>query len=149
MPTHYSGTPQQVLALDTAIKLTRAAASLEACLFEGAFLEGLTPSQFLVLDALYHLGPLSQGEVSRKVFKSTGNITLVLDNLEKRAYLRREREQRDRRVVTLHLTPGGELVIRRVLPQVAARLSALMSALSPQQQQTLADLCRTLGLSLG
>ena len=48
MPTHYSGTPQQVLALDTFIKFTRASATLESFLYQNKVLEGLTPGQSVV-----------------------------------------------------------------------------------------------------
>jgi MarR family 2-MHQ and catechol resistance regulon transcriptional repressor len=148
MPTHYSGSPQQVLALDTFIKLTRAANSLQTRIFQGESFEGLTHSQFSVLEVLFHLGPLSQGELSTRLLKSTGNMTLVLDNLEKRGLVRREREREDRRVVTLHLTPTGELTIRRIFPQVAAAITAQFTALTPEEQGTLAQLCKKLGKGL-
>ncbi len=148
MPTHYSGTPQQVLALDTFIKFTRASATLESFLYQNKVLEGLTPSQFGVLETLYHLGPLCQGELSGKLYKSTGNMTLVLDNLEKRGLVRREREREDRRLVTVHLTPTGELTIRRIFPQVAAQITAQLNALTAEEQETLGQLCKKLGKGL-
>lgn len=148
MPTHYSGTSQQVLALDTFIKFTRAISTLETHLYQSDTFEGLTPSQFGVLETLYHLGPLCQGELSSKLLKSTGNMTLVLDNLEKQGLVRRERESEDRRLVTVHLTPTGELTIRRIFPQVAAQITALLSALTAEEQETLGQLCKKLGKSL-
>lgn len=147
MPTHFSGSPRIGLALDTFIKLTRAAACLEALVFSAENLEGPTPSQFSVLEALHHLGALSQGELSKKIFRSTGNMTLVLDNLEKQGLVRRQRESEDRRRVTIHLTPSGELLIRRIFPQVAAVIADQMSALDPEQQELLGNLCKTLGKS--
>lgn len=145
MPTHFSGSPRTVLALDSFIKLTRAAAGLETRVFSANNLEGLTPSQFFVLEALYHLGALSQGEVSKKVSRSTGNMTLVLDNLEKQGLVRRQRESEDRRRVTIHLTPTGELLIRRIFPQVAAAILDGMSVLDPDEQEQLGNLCKKLG----
>ena len=105
MPTHYQGSPQAVQALDTFIKFTRAANAFEARLFAHQEIEDLTPSQFGILETLLHLGPLCQGEVSAKLLKSTGNVTLVLDNLEKRGLVRRVRETEDRRMVKIYLTP--------------------------------------------
>lgn len=145
MPTHFSGSPRIGQALDAFIKLTRAAASIESLAFSPENLGGLTPSQFCVLEALYHLGALSQGELSKKVSRSTGNMTLVLDNLEKHGLARRQRESEDRRRVTIHLTPQGELLIRRIFPQVAAAIADQMSALDPEQQEQLGNLCRMLG----
>ncbi len=45
---------------------------------------GLTESQFGVLDSLFHLGPMKQKEIGKKILKSGGNITMVINNLEKR-----------------------------------------------------------------
>jgi MarR family 2-MHQ and catechol resistance regulon transcriptional repressor len=145
MPTHYHGNPQFVLALDTFIKFTRASQALENRLFQKNILEDLTHSQFGVLETLYHLGPLCQGELSSKLLKSTGNITLVLDNLEKRGLVRRERSLEDRRMVTLHLTHAGNQLIERVFPLMADAITQEFSILSPEEQRTLGNLCRILG----
>ena len=64
MPTHHQGTPEEVRALDTWIKLTRAVDSFGNRLSSRRTLHDLTVSQFGVLEALYHLGPLRQGEIS-------------------------------------------------------------------------------------
>lgn len=145
MPTHYQGSPQEVLALDTFIKLTRAVNSLEAHLARGRTLGDLTPSQFGTLEALYHLGTMCQGEISAKLLKSTGNLTLVLDNLEKRGLVRRERDTEDRRMVKVSLTERGrELIVQR-LPQHVAAIVAAMNILTPEEQIALGNLCRKLG----
>ena len=99
MPTHYEGTPQEVLALNAFIKLTRATDSLLARLARREAFGDLTPRQFGVLESLYHLGPMRQGEISAKLLTSGGNITLVVENLEKGGLVRRERSLEDRRVV--------------------------------------------------
>ena len=85
MPTHYHGTPDEIRALDTWIKLTRAVDSFGARLADAGTCADVTISQFGVLEALHHLGPLRQGEISAKLLRSGGNITLVVDNLEARA----------------------------------------------------------------
>jgi DNA-binding MarR family transcriptional regulator len=92
MPTYHKGTPQEVQALDTFIKLTRATDSLQARLARRETFGDLTPRQFGVLETLYHLGPMRQGEICAKLLKSGGNITLVVDNLEKRGLVRRQRD---------------------------------------------------------
>ncbi|MDD5369445.1 MAG: MarR family transcriptional regulator [Anaerolineaceae bacterium] len=145
MPTHYTGDPQNTLALDTFIKFTRASNMLESRLFGSAALEGLTPSQFGVLETLYHLGPLCQGALSAKQLKSTGNITLVLDNLEKRGLVVRERETFDRRMVTICLTPAGEQLIQLVFPRMVEAISHEFGVLSPEEQATLGSLSKILG----
>lgn len=146
MPTHYRGTEQEILALNTFIKLTRAVDSLETRLTRCGSLQNLTMSQFGVLEMLYHLGPLSQGVISEKMLKSGGNITLVIDNLEKRGWVRRLRDTKDRRVVMVFLTPAGEERIRQVLPGHIAAIVAEMNMLTPEEQALLGRLCQKLGL---
>ena len=68
---------------------------------------GLTISQFGVLEALHHKGPLCQRDIAVKILKSTGNITLVIDNLEKQGLVTRERTSEDRRYLTIRLTGQG------------------------------------------
>ena len=111
MPTHYQGTPEEILALDTWIKLTRAADSFGPRLADHGTCSDVTVSQFGVLEALHHLGPLRQGEISAKLLRSGGNITLVVDNLEARGLVQRTREANDRRVVSVSLTEAGEALI--------------------------------------
>ena len=148
MPTHYDGKPDEILALDTYIKLNRATDSFEDRLHERSSMGGLTPSQFSVLEALLHLGSMCQGELSRKLLRSTGNMTLVIDNLEKRGLVRRERSSEDRRMITIVLTPTGKERIEQVFPQHASIITDEMSVLSPAEQVELGRLCRKLGLSV-
>jgi MarR family 2-MHQ and catechol resistance regulon transcriptional repressor len=107
---------------------------------------GLSVSQFGVLEAIYHLGPLSQSEIAKKVLKSTGNITLVIDNLEKRDLVKRERQEEDRRYYAVRLTTKGRKLISGTFPRHAAKIVEEMGALSSAEQEALGKLCRKLGL---
>jgi MarR family 2-MHQ and catechol resistance regulon transcriptional repressor len=145
MPTHYDGTPQEVRALNAFIKLTRATESLAARLYRRGTLGGLTTRQFGVLESLYHLGPLRQGEISAKLLKSGGNVTLVVDNLLKRGLVHRERDMDDRRVVVVSLTEMGRELIARIFPDHVAAIVKEMSILTSEEQKALGRLCRILG----
>jgi len=145
MPTHYSGTREEVLALNTFIKLTRATESLLARLAQRNTHPGLTTSQFGVLETLYHLGPMCQSELGGKLLKSGGNITLVIDNLEKHGLVRRQRGIEDRRFITVSLTDAGRKLIAEVFPGHVQAITEGLSALSSEEQQELGDLCRKLG----
>ncbi len=148
MPTHYPGSPEQIRALNAYIRLTRAVEALSARLLSGEKLEGLTVSQLGVLDALLYLGPMCQKDLAGKILKSSGNLTLVIDNLEKRGLVQRTRQAEDRRFVSICLTEAGRALIERVMPRHTAEITAVMSALTPEEQQTLGELCKKLGLSL-
>ena len=149
MPNHYPGTPDEVRALDAYVKLARAASAVERSVNDHLSDATLTPSQFGVLEALHHLGPLSQGVLARTILTSPGNLTTVLDRLEARGLLRRRRDQHDRRVVLAQLTPDGEALVAELMPRHVARVVATFAALAPDEQAQLARLLRTLGLAQG
>lgn len=145
MPTHYTGTRAEMRTLDTFIKLTRCTNSLLARLGERNTVGDLTWSQFAVLEALYHLGHMTQGEISAKVLKSGSNITTVIDNLERDGYVRRERDENDRRVIHVHLTEAGSGKVEAILPGHVAALVEEFKVLSVSEQETLGELCKKLG----
>jgi MarR family 2-MHQ and catechol resistance regulon transcriptional repressor len=148
MPTHFEGPECQVLALDTMIKLSRATNSLLARLARRNTYGELTESQFGTLEALYHLGPMSQTEICGKLLKSSGNTTLVVDNLEKHGLVQRRRDENDRRVIMVQLTDAGRELIANIFPAHAAAVSEEMSVLSAEEQRQLGELCRKLGKGL-
>ena len=145
MGTHHRGPAFEVRALDTFIKLSRASDTIGVHAQASYSETGLTTSQFGTLEALYHLGPLCQTEIGKKILRSSGNITLVIDNLEKRGLVRREREGEDRRRVSVQLTPEGRTLIGRVFPEHASIVATAFSALTPEEQEELARLCKKLG----
>ncbi|MCS7072008.1 MAG: MarR family transcriptional regulator [Anaerolinea sp.] len=146
MGTHYRGSADEIRALDAYIKLMRAADSVFQRTNGHLAEHSLTPTQFAVLEALYHLGTLSQIELARKLLKSTGNITTVLQHLEARGLVCRQRCASDQRVVEVSLTDAGRAAIERILPDHVRRITADLSVLTPAEQETLAALCRKLGL---
>ena len=146
MPTHYQGPPNEVRALDTFIKLVRAAGSVIARTSRPLSSSGLTVGQFGVLETLLHLGPLHQCELARKHLQSGGNITMIVDNLEKAGLVRRERLPEDRRYVQVHLTDMGRERIAEIFPRQARNITEQLSVLTAPEQEDLARLCRKLGL---
>lgn len=145
MPTHFSGTPEEVLALDTFIKLTRANNSVAARIAHHDTYSDLSVSQFGTLEAIYHLGTMSQTEICGKLLKSGGNTTLVIDNLEKRGLVQRRRDPEDRRVMMVELTEAGLALIRSIFPRHAQVVAEEMAVLSPEEQRQLGELCKKLG----
>ena len=148
MPTHFEGSQEQVLALDTMIKLTRATNSLMSRLARRNTHPDLSESQFGTLEALYHLGPMSQTEICSKLLKSGGNTTLVVDNLERHGLVERHRDHQDRRVVMVALTPHGAELISSIFPNHAAAVADELSVLTPEEQHQLGELCKKLGKGL-
>jgi MarR family 2-MHQ and catechol resistance regulon transcriptional repressor len=145
MPTHFTGSRAAMRTLDTFIKLTRCTDSLHTRLAERSSIGDLTFSQFAVLEALYHLGPMTAGQVSHKILKSGSNLTTVIDNLERAGLVRRERDAKDRRVIHIHLTEAGTSKLEAVFPGHVAALVEEFSVLSAKEQETLGELCKKLG----
>jgi MarR family 2-MHQ and catechol resistance regulon transcriptional repressor len=148
MPTHYQGSPEAQLALTTYIKLARAADSVSHRINAHLADVNLTISQFGVLESLYHLGPMFQKDLAAKILKSTGNITLVIDNLAKRGLVERVRSEQDRRYIRIHLTPTGETLIADFFPQHVDVVMREFAALTPEEQKILGKLSKKLGLGV-
>jgi MarR family transcriptional regulator, 2-MHQ and catechol-resistance regulon repressor len=148
MPTHYKGSAREARALDTFIKLTRAMETLGSELQRHLASYEITLPQLAVLEALLHLGPMSQGELGRKLLRSNPNMTALLENLERNGWIERARSPEDRRVVVVSLSREGQRIIEKVFPAHAAHIAALLGALSAEEQEQLGALCKKLGLSL-
>lgn len=133
-------------SLNTYTKLMRAAESVTGRVHRVLAAPRLTISQFGVLEALHHKGPLCQKDIAAKILKSTGNITLVIDNLEKLGLVKRVRDSEDRRYLTVHLTETGTELIAKVFADVEAAIVAEFAALTEEEQKILGSLCKKLGL---
>jgi len=147
MPTHFQGRKDTVRALNAYVNLLRASDTVAAHMAGQIEQSGLTLGQFGVLEALLHLGPMCQHTLAEKLLRSGGNVTLVIDNLEKHGWVRRERQTDDRRLVKVHLTPKGQRLIARAFPEHAEAVTKEMSRLSAKEQETLRRICRKLGKS--
>ena len=134
-------------ALGLVTKLTRSLDAVERRTLNHLPEIGLTVSQFGVLEALYHLGPMCQRDVAGKVLKSSGNITTVIDNLEKRRLVERIRSAEDRRYIQVHITAEGAGLIEQFFPDHMQRLVQCFSVLTAEERQELSRLTKKLGLS--
>jgi len=146
MGTHYKGTEKEKLTLDAFIKLMRASESINNRLNRHLAENDLTLSQFGTLEALYHLGPLNQRSIGEKLLKSGGNITMVIDNLEKSGHVKREPDPSDRRAVLIHLTKEGKSFISKFFPEHLSKIMQEFSILSDKEKKELARICKKLGL---
>jgi MarR family transcriptional regulator, 2-MHQ and catechol-resistance regulon repressor len=136
---------RQRLALTSYVKLMRAANTARNVAAQHLGSGGLTLTQFAVLEALYHLGPMSLSDIAAKVLTTGGNLTMVVGNLEKQGLAIRQRSPEDGRVLIVVLTAKGKALIRNLFPEHAGAIADFMSALTPAEQKTLGELCRKLG----
>jgi MarR family transcriptional regulator, 2-MHQ and catechol-resistance regulon repressor len=145
MPTHFKGCKETERALSAYINLIRASDSLVSKASAQLEQSGMTLGQFAILEALHHLGPMCQHALAEKLLRSGGNVTLVVDNLEKRGWVRRERQKDDRRMVQIHLTPKGARLIAKVFPEHAIAITKIMNELTVNEQEELRRVAGKLG----
>lgn len=132
-------------ALKLYIKMMRAANTVTEKMHRHLTDKKLTISQFGVLEALYHLGPLTQKTIGEKLLKTSGNITMVIDNLEKQKLVIRERGREDRRCFNVALTSEGRELIHNLFPLHANTACRVFSVLTQEEQETLGALLKKIG----
>ena len=103
-------------------------------------------SDFGVLEALLHKGPLPVNEIGKKVLLTSGSITVAVDRLEQRGLVERRAHGSDRRTRIVHLTKEGRKLITRAYAQHAEDLERLMSAsLTAKERATVIRLLKKIG----
>ena len=103
-------------------------------------------SDFAVLEALLHKGPLLVNEIGKKVMLTSGSITVAVDRLEAKGLVERRAHGTDRRAKIVHLTREGRKLITRAYADHAADLERLASAsLTRAERETLIDLLKKIG----
>jgi MarR family 2-MHQ and catechol resistance regulon transcriptional repressor len=145
MPSRHKGSARERRALAAYINLLRATNAVSSQAMKHLDAHGLTPSQFAVLEALYHVGPMCLSELARKILRTSGNLTMVVDNLEKSGLVKRTRSSTDRRYFSVEITDKGHGIISSIFPEHASGITRLMARLSSEEQDTLRELCRKLG----
>lgn len=108
-------------------------------------LTGLTVPQFSVLEMLYHKGDLKVGEIIEKSISSVGNISLIIDNLQKLGYVQKKKCNSDGRVTYVSLSPKGFNLINDMWLGHSDNMTNIMSKLTVGEKQTLIDLLKKLG----
>jgi MarR family 2-MHQ and catechol resistance regulon transcriptional repressor len=146
MGTQFKGSKRTTEALNSYIKLIRSAESLSSKINLELSEYGLTESQFGVLDVLLHVGPMKQKELGRKIMKSGGNITMVINNLERRELVQRKKGEKDKRQFIIHLTSKGKSKILETLPHIVKSIKKHFEILSKEEQMQLQRLCKIVGL---
>ena len=106
----------------------------------------LCASDFAVLEALLHKGPLPVNEIGKKVLLTSGSMTVAVDRLEAKRFVERRAHGTDRRARIVHLTKGGRKLITRAYADHAADLERLASAsLTKAERETLIRLLKKIG----
>lgn len=110
-------------------------------------LTGLTVPQFAVLEMLYHKGDLKVGDIIEKSLSSVGNISLIIDNLQKLGYAEKKKCNKDGRITYVSLSHKGRELIKNMWPAHVEDMTNIMSKLNEEEQITLISLLKKLGKS--
>lgn len=106
---------------------------------------GLTRGQFAVLEALYHIGPMSIGRVADRILTTSGNIPVIVRNLEKRELITRFKDIYDKRKWNLQLTDAGRALIAEVYPQNEVIIKRHMALFTPDEQRVMVRCFKRIG----
>lgn len=110
---------------------------------------GLNPTEFAVLELLYHKGDQPMQQIGGKILLASGSITYVVDKLEQKGMLKRIACPKDRRVTYAQITEEGKSFIQEIFPDHVRQIHDLMSSLSETEKDEAIHLLKKLGLPAG
>lgn len=106
---------------------------------------GLSLGQFAVLEALYHKGDLSVGQVQKKILSTSGTIPVIVSNLEKRGLLERLQDVTDKRKCLLHITEEGKKLVEEVFPENKKVIIDSMTNWSDEEKEQMLKILKKFG----
>lgn len=127
------------------IVLSRAHRSINDLVNKYIAEHGLNPTEFAVLELLYHKGDQPLQQIGGKILLASGSITYVVDKLEQKEYIRRVACKSDRRVTFAQITDKGKAFIESIFPEHEKRIDDIMSILSEEEKQTAIELMKKIG----
>ena len=132
-------------SLDLYIALSRSSQWVNAHADRDIRKHGLNRTEFGVLELLYHKGPQPLQQIGEKVLMSSGNITYVIDKLEKKGFVCRRASTEDRRLIYAEVTDNGTQFIEEVFPQHTLIIEGAVAGLTTEEKQAASALLKKLG----
>ncbi|MFX3623009.1 MAG: MarR family winged helix-turn-helix transcriptional regulator [Ectobacillus sp.] len=103
---------------------------------------GLNPTEFAVLELLYHKGGQPLQQIGEKILIASGSITYVVDKLEKKQLAVRKPCLHDRRVIYAELTDAGRKLMDEIFPLHETVLHKALHMLTNEEKQDLLQLLK-------
>lgn len=142
MKTTYDYGEENQLNLKLVIGLSRSALNLDRNTQRLVSEYGLTLPQFGVLEVLYHLGALRICDIIEKTLSTSGNMTVVIRNLELEGLVNRYQDPEDKRVFRIEITERGQAIIAELFPRHIGDLAKLMERLQPEEKEEMVRLMK-------
>lgn len=124
------------------VVMRKAFRTIDAKVSETFKQDDLTPTQFSVLDVLYSKGPMKIAELIDSILATSGNMTVVIRNMEKKGWITRHTCPSDKRACLLTLTAAGRQVIEHALPLHIEKIEETFSVLTEDEQEELIRLLK-------
>lgn len=105
---------------------------------------GLTTMQFSVLEVLYHKGDLKIGEIIKKILATGGNMTVVINNLEKEKLIEKCSDPTDSRASVISITDKGKKKMEEIFPKHLLDLETFFSKISEDEKKNLIQILKKL-----
>lgn len=100
---------------------------------------GINRTDLRVLDVLERDGPMTPGRISEAASLTSGAVTALVDRLEKKGYVRRRRDPKDRRKVLVEVTPKMKRIAQEIYLPIAEEGYKLMARYSEKELALIRD----------
>jgi MarR family 2-MHQ and catechol resistance regulon transcriptional repressor len=135
------------LSLELFLVLSRAYRSVMEHAIRDIRRYSLNPTEFAVLELLYHKGPHALQQIGEKILLASGSITYVVDKLEEKGYLTREPCEKDRRITYATITEKGNQLMDEIFPQHIQAITRAVAGLDEAEKAEALQLLKKLGIS--
>lgn len=130
------------LALHSLVVFRRASNAISRQEVQTIKKHNLTVAQFGVMEALYNKGNLRIQDLIDKLLSTSGNMTVVIRNMIRDGYIFKVADEKDKRSFLIGLTPLGRETIEKILPEHYENIGQIFSAISKEEQESLATILR-------
>ena len=110
--------------------------------------ENITIPQFEIIACLNRKNGLTLSEIADRLLVTSGNITGIVDRLEREEIVFREREVKDRRVIRAKLTPKGAKIYKKIIPIYKKKVSEILQILTKDEMRSLQHFLKKIGNKL-
>ncbi|MDQ0874392.1 MarR family 2-MHQ and catechol resistance regulon transcriptional repressor [Paenibacillus sp. V4I3] len=135
----------QSTSLKTFVVLSKAYKTLMDRAVKDMKQNGLSPSEFTILELLYTKGRIPLQQIGEKILITSGSITYNIDKLEKKGLIKRVHCEEDRRVIYAEITPVGYELFDLTFPGHAETIHSITQGLSLDEKQDIIKLLKKLG----
>lgn len=137
---------QQNDALKALTVILRASQSIQDVIKKDIAIYGLNPTEFAVLELLYHKGDQPIQVIGKKILMSSGSITYVVDKLELKDYVVRKSCPKDRRVIYATITHAGNQLMDVIFPKHEKKIREIFDQLDRKEIEKVIELMKCIGL---